>query len=202
MLRSGYSIVRDPVSSLSIGRYGWIQMISFCMTGTLFLLFAYGVWRWLQISSRKSFWGPFLLALAGIGLIGAGFFTTDPLPGYPQNLPYHLLPHTTHGQLHNLFSALVFYGLPIASFVFTRYFLKVDKRGWALYSLISGIGALATFMFLAINIVSIVNARQTTGLIQITGLLERIMIILIFQWTTMLAIYVFKTSPAPTRKRP
>lgn len=202
ILRRGYNIVRDPVSSLSIGPYGWTQQLNFWAVGSLLLLFAYGVWLKMRKTPIKSFWGPFLLALAGVGLICAGFFTTDPLPGYPLDLPYHLLPQTTHGSLHNLVSALVFYGLPAASFVFTRYFFKTGERQWAIYSLLSGIGALVTFVFLAINITAIVNARQTTGLTQIAGLLERGMIVLIFQWTTALAIHMLKTSSSPLRSRP
>lgn len=198
MVRSGYSPVRDPVSSLSIGAHGWVQMVNFWVTGTLFLLFAYGVWQTLRASSKKSTWGPLLLALAGVGLIAAGFCTTDPLPGYPVDLPYHLLPQTTHGQLHNFFSGFVFYGLPAASFVFARYFFKNGQRKWAIYSLVSGLSALAVFGLVAVNILSIVHAQQTAGVTQVVGLLQRITIVLIFQWTTALAIYMHNM---PLKKR-
>jgi hypothetical protein len=198
MLRTGYSPIRDPVSSLSIGPYGWVQMATFWITGILFLLFAYGVRSKIQKSSRKSFWGPLLLGLAGIGLIGAGCFTTDPLPGYPQDLPYQLLPHTVHGQLHNFFSSFVFYGLPAACFVFTRYFLKTGKRPLAIYSLLSGIGALVVFNFVAVSIISITNDQETSGLIQI-GLLQRLTLIIIFQWVTFLAVYMLKAVPSPRK---
>jgi hypothetical protein len=201
LIRAGYSPMRDPISSLSIGREGWIQMVSFWITGILFLLFAFGVRRTIQRSPGKSFFGPLLLALAGIGFIGAGFCVTDPLPGYPVDLPYHLLPQTTHGQLHNLFSGFVFYGLPIASFVFTRYFYKIGKRKWAIYSFLSGVGALVAFTFVAINIISIVNAEQTASLTQIVGLLQRITIVFIFQWTTLMAVYMLKITPSSSATR-
>jgi hypothetical protein len=168
-------------------------MVSFWITGTLFLLFGYGVYLRLQKSQRKSFLGPLLLGLAGVGFLGAGFCVTDPLPGYPYDLPYSQLAQTMHGQLHNFFSGFVFYGLPIACFVFTRYFMKTNKRSWAIYSSLSGIAALVTFSLLAVNILSIVHTDQTAGLTQHVGLLQRITIVIILQWTTVLGIYMYRT---------
>src|SRR5215831_8810792 len=80
--RADYNPLRYPVSSLSIGGLGWIQAANFLMVGSLIFAFAFGLRRSLR-ASRGGTWGPLLIGLAGIGLFGAGIFTTDPVFGYP-----------------------------------------------------------------------------------------------------------------------
>lgn len=113
--RAEYNPLRYPVSSLSIGDLGWIQAASFVLVGASLLAFALGVRRTLK-ASRGGVWGPLLIGMAGIGLIGAGLFTSDPIDGYPPSAPLVLAQYSVHGHLHDLFSALVFFGLPAACF--------------------------------------------------------------------------------------
>ena len=195
--RDGYNPYRDPISSLSIGRYGWIQALVFLIIGALMFLFAVGLRRTLKSSSINSFWGPLLIGLAGVGAIGAGIFTTDPFIGYPASI-LTLPPPTLHGQLHNFFSAFFFLGLPVATFVFTRYFLKVGKRSWAIYSLFSGIGALLFFVFTSLSIVASTGTAPTAGLLNAytVGLMQRVTVIVIFLWVTLLAAYMLKAASA------
>ena len=80
--RAGYSPLRHPVSSLSIGDYGWTQRLNFVVTGLLIIAFALG----LRPALRRygaGIWAPLLVGLVGLGLIGAGVFVADPLSGYP-----------------------------------------------------------------------------------------------------------------------
>jgi hypothetical protein len=199
--RPGYSLVRDPISSLSLGPFGWVQVINFWITGLLLLLFACGLRMTLKNSPIKSFLGPFLLGLSALSFIGAGTFTTDPVYGYPTNLPWHLLPQTTHGHLHSLFSLFGVVVLPAASFVFARYFLRTQKRSWAIYSLLSGTGMLV-FFILAISstLVSMHSADPTTGLAGIGGLLQRAADLIILVWVTLLAAHTLKiTGPQSNR---
>lgn len=95
--RVGYDPFRDPISSLAIGPDGWIQSLVFLITGPLIVVFAFGLRQTLKNSSNNSFWGPLLIGLAGIGIIGAGIFTTDPFIGYPAVVPFEALPRTLHG---------------------------------------------------------------------------------------------------------
>ena len=44
-LRSGYDALRHPVSSLSIGPAGWVQMATFWLTGLLIAAYAVGLRR-------------------------------------------------------------------------------------------------------------------------------------------------------------
>src|SRR5512138_1322849 len=84
--RPNYSPLRHPVSSLSYGDWGWMQRTNFVITGLLLFAFTIGLRRVLR-SLKGSVWGPRLIGLASIGLIGAGFFVADPLNGYPPGTP-------------------------------------------------------------------------------------------------------------------
>src|SRR5215217_8145599 len=83
-LRSDYSSYLYPLSSLSIGITGWVQIVNFIFSGSLFISFSSGLKKVLPYSQQRIN-ATLLIKLAGIGLIGAGVFVTDPLYGYPQN---------------------------------------------------------------------------------------------------------------------
>jgi hypothetical protein len=186
--RADYNPLRYTVSSLSIGASGWVQVLNFIVTGLLIVAFAAGLRRVLR-NGIGSLWVPLLVGLAGFGLIGAGFFTTDPLFGYPASGPLVLAQYTTHGHLHDLFSALVFIGLPIACFVATRRFGSLGQRGWAWYSALSGLGMLAFFVLAAVGF------NQTPGFVQHAGVYQRLSIIIGWAWMTALAVHFLSASP-------
>ncbi|HKY55817.1 MAG TPA: DUF998 domain-containing protein, partial [Anaerolineales bacterium] len=100
--RADYDPMRHAISSLSIGEFGWIQIATFIITGLLILAFSIELRRMLRQPSG-SVWGPLLIGLLGIGLIGAGIFVTDPLNGYPPGTPLIPTDRTAHGILHDLF---------------------------------------------------------------------------------------------------
>jgi hypothetical protein len=57
----------------------------------------------------------------GLGLIGAGVFTSDPINGYPPGTPVPA-PRTLPGILHDQFSTPVFTALPAACLLMARRF--------------------------------------------------------------------------------
>ncbi|WP_117212983.1 DUF998 domain-containing protein [Allorhizocola rhizosphaerae] len=93
--REGYDPLRHPVSSLAFGPWGWVQVANFIVSGLLTLAFAVGLRR------ASGLWlGPLLVAVWGVGLIGAGAFITDPVSGYPPGTPPIAAEPTWHGFLH------------------------------------------------------------------------------------------------------
>jgi Protein of unknown function (DUF998) len=84
--REGYSQLRHPVSSLSLGPRGWMQTADFAVAGGLYLCFAVGLSRTLAGRLRTRV-APTLLGLGAIGMLGAAAFPTDPLGGYPLGTP-------------------------------------------------------------------------------------------------------------------
>src|SRR5262249_41806777 len=120
--RVKYNPLRYSISALSIPDARLMPLATFIVTGLLVLAFAIGLQRALRPSG--SVWGPTLVGLAGIGLIGAGIFVTDPLNGYPPGTPLIPTERTAHGILHDLFGIPFFLGLPITGFVFAQRFTR------------------------------------------------------------------------------
>jgi len=192
LTRSGYDPMRYAISSLSVGELGWIQMANFLITGSLLLAFAVAL-RQILHGPSGSVWGPLLIGLAGVGLIGAGLFVTDPLNGYPPGTPLLPTERTTHGILHDLFGVPVFLGLPIASLVFSRLFARRGEHNWARYSRLSGIGMFAVFFVARLGFRML---ETYPALAANFGLLQRITLTIGFTWLTLLAVHMLQAPSA------
>ena len=186
--RAYYDPLRHPVSSLAFGDSGWTQRANFLVTGLLVLAFALGLRRALR-PLEGSTWGPLLVGACAIGLLGAGIFVADPMNGYPPGTPDKRLDYSTHGVLHDLFSTPFFLGLPLACFVFGRWFAVRGKRGWTIYSIVTGVVLVSAF------ILSSAGFGQTGWLVDVAGLFQRVMLIVGFGWLTLLAVRFLRSPP-------
>ena len=183
--RADYDPLRHPISSLAVGELGWAQTANFTVTGLLTLAFAVGLRRRLP-SQGGSTWGPPLIGVIAIGLLGAGMFVTDPMNGYPPGTPDLPLQYSVQGRLHRLFSAFVFLGLPIACFVFARFFARQRVRSWMTYSAVTGIA------FVIMFVLTSVAFAQVKGLVNHAGLFQRGTLTIGWAWLTLLAVYLLK----------
>jgi len=183
--REGYSPFRFPISSLSIGDLGWIQITNFIISGSLIFLFAFGL-RNALLPSKDSKWIPRLIGAVGLGLIGAGIFSSDPVFGYPMTEPLAIAQFTIHGHLHDFFSIFVFVCLPITCFKYRKRFTILNEQRWSLYSLLTAITMLITFLLAGIGF------KQTIGLVEYAGVFQRLSIIIGFTWISAIAIYHLK----------
>lgn len=183
--RLNYNPLRHPVSSLALGEFGWIQVTNFIVAGLLMLAFALGL-RFALRPQRGSTWGLLLVAIWGIGLLGAGLFPTDPVSGYPPGTPGLLLNPTAHGALHDQFSLAGFLALTMACFVFGHRFASRGERGWAFYSMITG------FLFPLGIVLSSAAFSQNANLVAFGGLIQRLTITIGWTWITLLAIHALK----------
>ena len=179
--RADYDPLRHPISSLALGELGWTQTLNFLVTGGLMLAFAVGLWR-AQPPDRRTRWGTLLIGAYAVGLIGAGAFVTDPVSGYPPGSPDRLAGYSTEGVLHDLFSTLVFLGLPAACFVFARHFGRLGERRWARWSAVTGA------VFAVGTVLASLAFGQADGLVAWGGLLQRITLTIGWTWLTLLAI--------------
>lgn len=150
-LREGFNLARHPLSLLSLGEAGWIQILNFIVSGLLFIGFAFGLRRTLHTGPGR-LWGPLLIGFYGIILIAAGIFTVDPMLGFPPGTPEGL-PATLswHAQLHNLTFLFAFLGLIIAQFIFARRFLSIRQLGMAFCSAGTGMATPALIVLSQIN---------------------------------------------------
>src|SRR5262249_55079600 len=125
-----------------------IQISNFLVTGALLIAGAIGMRRTL-VSGRGWKWAPRMVALYGLGLIGAGIFVADPGRGFPPGTPLTHNPITWHGGMHFVAGGIGFIGLIAACLIFAARFRDLGVNSWALYSLITGIFFLAAFMGIA-----------------------------------------------------
>jgi hypothetical protein len=186
--RAHYDPLRHPVSSLAFGGSGWTQRANFLLTGLLLLAFAIGLRRALRPLAGPT-WIPLLVGACAVGLLGAGIFVADPMNGYPPGTPDERLHYSTHGVLHDLFSALFFVGLPVACFVFSRWFAVRGKRTWTTYSALTGVVLVSAF------ILSSAGFGQADGLTDVAGLFQRVTLIVGFGWLTLLAVRFLRSPP-------
>jgi hypothetical protein len=187
LTRVNYDLFRHPVSSLALGEFGWTQVANFLLAGLLMIAFALGLWLRRH---ENSAWGSILVAIWGIGLLGAGIFLTDPVSGYPPGTPDLLLNPTSHGALHDQFSLAGFLALTAACFVFGYGFASRRERNWAFYSIITGI------LFPIGIVLASVAFSQNASLVAFGGLIQRLTVTLGWTWLTLLAWHLLKAEPS------
>jgi len=138
LTREGFDMTRHPLSLMSLGDLGWIQITNFIVTGFLVLLAAIALHRLAQADKR---WrrGAFLIGLYAVCIIGGGIFVTDPALGFPPGTP-DVYPKTFswHGLLHFIAGQIAFLSLIAASFVYGKYFAVNQMRKWATFSRLTG----------------------------------------------------------------
>jgi hypothetical protein len=170
--RPGFDPTRHDLSLLSNGNLGWIHISLFVLTGLMTIAGAVGM-RQVLIGSRGGTWGPLLVGIYGLGLIGAGFFVADPALGFPPGTPANAHAVSWHGLMHFVSGGIGFIGLIAACFVFARSFAVQRQRGWAIYSAATGVfffaafvgiatgsnssGAIATFVILAFTVAVVIG---------------------------------------------
>jgi hypothetical protein len=128
--REGFDPTYHPISLLSLGDLGWIQVVNFILTGVLYVAGAAGLRRVLR-PGRGGTWGPILVGLNGIGLIMAGIFVADAGAGFPPGAPAGAPERISwHGALHEVGFILATLSWLAVCMVFLRRFLALKQRSW------------------------------------------------------------------------
>jgi hypothetical membrane protein len=173
----GYDPIRDTVSELALGPWGWVQEASFVVTGLLMIAFAVGL-AWTLRSGRAYIWTPRLIAAYGIGLVLSGIFRTDPVPS---------AHHTGHGALHLAATVLVFGSLTAVCFVVAR---RLPERGWAWYCRVTGVAVPVLFVAMG------------AGPAPVMGLLQRLCVVVGWAWIGVISIRAFAAGRPPDSRVP
>jgi Protein of unknown function (DUF998) len=129
--RDGFDLRRHPLSLLSLGDLGWIQIANFIVAGLLSVVFAVEMRRVLH-PGRAGTWGPLLVGIFGLGLVIGGAFVSDPDLGFPPGVPPATNP-SWHGIVHDIGPGVAFDALLLACLVLMRRFLGLRRRAWAAY---------------------------------------------------------------------
>jgi hypothetical protein len=188
--REDYRQLRHPVSSLALGPRGWVQTANFVVTGTLFLAGAAG----LRLAGDRvpgGRTGPPLVAAAGVGLIAAAAFPTDPVRGYPPGTPDVLTRPSRVGIVHNLAAIPVFFGLPAAALGYGwRSWRAGERPGFA-----ACCAATAVTMPVTMGLAA-AGFGQSPRLAGYGGLFQRASIIAGFAWLTAVSARALRRTPA------
>ncbi len=168
--RPAYNPFHQWVSHLSLGSRGWLGTFNLLVTGILLLGFVSGVAQKLKKVKNKK-WVLIWISLAGIGLVFAGLFAQDPGLGYPPGVPASV--GSTHDIIHKTAAFILFIALTVFPFTVKNYF----GSGWKLYSVLSGIGVIVSFVMTNILVsLEFANVYKDAP----SGLFERIYLIIGF----------------------
>jgi hypothetical protein len=139
LTRDGFDFRRHPISMLSVGDGGWIQIANFVVSGVLILGLAIATRRLLH-PGRAGTWGPLLIGLFGLGLIAGGVFVADPALGFPPGAPEGISADPSwHATAHNFAPVIAVNAAILACFVFVRRFTGLRRWGWAAYCAATGV---------------------------------------------------------------
>jgi hypothetical protein len=136
--REGFDLTRHPLSMLSNGPLGWLQITNFLIAGALTIAGAAGLHRALR-GAPGGRWAPRLIAVNGLGMIAAGLLVMDPADGFPtgtpsgppQTLTWHFYGHMAAGSI--AFTALI-----AACHVLGHHFGRTGDRRHAIASHLAG----------------------------------------------------------------
>lgn len=170
LTREGFDITRHPISQLSTGDLGWIQIATFVLAGLGALALAGGVRRTVTEGiGRRAL--PILVGIFGAGMIAAGVFTMDPEDGFPAGTPDGPVAQMSwHGITHSAAAAVSFTALAIAAIVLV---VRCARRRAVPAAIGNGAAALVLLLPMSPDHMSIQIA--------VNGLVA-------FTWTTVLAL--------------
>ncbi|MFD4469891.1 DUF998 domain-containing protein [Rhodococcus sp. NPDC058505] len=143
--RDGFDLTRHPLSLLSLGPGGWIQIANFVVSGVLFVAGAVGMRRAMTAGIGRT-WVPRLIGLFGFSSVWAGVFVADPIDGFPTTAGTS--DPTVYGVLHSIAPVVAFLALIAASIVLARRYLREGRRAWGVYSAVVGVTLLAPDLLL------------------------------------------------------
>jgi hypothetical protein len=188
LARDGFDITRHPVSVLSIGDFGWVQILNFVVVGGLVLASAFGLRRLLG-SGPGHVWGPILIGIFGIGMIASGVFVADPVDGFPPGTPAGDPSEVSFsGVMHFAAGGIAFLSISAACLVFARRFVSQGETGIALFSAATGVFYLLSFATVA------ATSGSVTGNIMLT-----VAVTLGWLWLSMVTLRVASLLPSGRR---
>ena len=173
-MRPDFSHVSDYISEL--GERGsrteaLVRLGGFGLTGLLYLSFAAALAVTLN-GGRLARIAAALIALEGLGRIGAGIFPCDP----------GCVPPSENPNLHTLFATIGFVSGILATFLWGWLFRRLHRlRGLAAFSMCSG----------AVALVSLSIMTAAPGSTLPAGLLEHLATVSLSLWLLVVAARVF-----------
>src|SRR5258705_70206 len=178
--RDGFDPARHAASQLANGEWGWIQIVTFLITGAMTIAAAVGVRRALG-PGRLSAWASGLLGAFGAGLVAAGIFRADPSDGFPPGTPPGMGDISWHGLAHFTVAGIGFACLVAACFVLGTWFGRRSLTSWAWFSRSTGVVFAGSFMALSSG-----SGGATTILVFTAA------VVLVWAWLAAVSVKLYK----------
>ncbi len=141
--RAGFDLKVTPLSQLSLGAQGWIQIVNLVLSGILFGAAAAGIRRALGWGRART-WSPLLVGVFAACQLASGAFLPDQGYGFPPGAAAGTSETLSwHGTLHVAGVTLGGWALIAACLVYARRFAGLQQRTWATYCLASAAADLA-----------------------------------------------------------
>lgn len=180
LTRPGFDLRIHPLSQLSTGDLGWIQVLTFVLVGLGVICLAIGHRRIVTDGLGRTAI-PVLVAISGAGFIAAGVFPQDPANGFPLGTPDGPAAEPTWHALVHMGAAIVgFTALAVAAVIAL---IRAIRERRAAAAIGNGVVAIALLAPVVPDIASIQVA--------VTGLFA-------FGWCTATAIALLR-SPRVSR---
>lgn len=136
--REGFDLTRHPLSALSTGELGWLQIANFLVAGGLTVAGAVGLRR-VMAGTPGGRWAPRLVAVYGLGMLAAGLLVMDPVDGFPVGTPAGVpAAMSWHSIGHMVAGSAAFVCLIAACYVLGRHFGRAENRRLAAGSRLAG----------------------------------------------------------------
>ena len=138
--REGFRPTFHPLSLLSLGDGGWVQIANFLITGLLLIGAGIGLRR-VTARGAGALWVALLIALMGAGLVIAGVFVTDAGAGFPAGAPEGAPQMSWHGAVHEVGFVLTQLAFVVVAIVLAVRFGRARERGWMIASILALVAA-------------------------------------------------------------
>jgi hypothetical protein len=135
-----------PMSLLSLGEGGWVQVANFVVSGLLIIGGGIGLGRTLG-SDGLARWASAFVIVMGCGLVIAGLFVTDPGAGFPAGAPAGAPEMSWHGAVHQVGFVLTQLAFTAAAVALIMLFARNRNGGWATACSIALLAALLIAAF-------------------------------------------------------
>ncbi|MEU8244876.1 DUF998 domain-containing protein [Nonomuraea sp. NPDC048916] len=180
LTREGFDLTRHAWSLLANGDLGWIHITNFMVAAAATLAAAVGLGR-AMTSGRGATWAPRLIGVFGVSLIAGGIFRADPGMGFPAGTPEGPGVVTPQGMLHFAAGAVGFLAVSMACLVVARRFAGEGRRGWAVYSGVTG-----AFFLLSFAAVATGGGAVWANLTFVAGIMA------IWTWLSALSLHLYR----------
>lgn len=169
--RDGFGFTRNAISQLTLGEHGWVQTVSFLLTGALLIAGATGLRRALR-GGPGGTWGPALVGVFGASFWAAAAFPADAGAGFPVGTP-ETATLSGHGAAHMAAGMIGYLALCGAFVALARPFAARGLRGWAVASRVVPVAVLAGFMASASSVL-VFTAGAGLGLLWLSAVTARL----------------------------